>query len=311
MTERRHNPIDDAALGREALLRAAADGELSAARAAEAGADADGAARIAFERSLRDAVGRSMQGNGAPAELRARIEAALRAEPEALPIPMPEAPRGGSARRAGGVIGWLNANRSLAALLAIAVSLGLFMFWRQGQPTASERIAMDVMAQSLIKEGERFTAFGERFEKQVPYKGRAAAEGAMETVLGEAVPVYDLSSLHYQVAGLAPCSLSWPGQSGQLIYHADEGTGWLTLIMNRVPVAEAASPVPEKWVSVLRSGNEELPPVYLWRKGDVVFYLVAPDEWEGRRALKLFDAPGSLRRFDPDLAWAKSYSGGR
>lgn len=311
MSERHDNPIDAAALSRGSLLRAAADGELSSAKAAEVGADADSAARIAFEKSLRDAVGRSMKGDAAPAELRARIEAALRAEPDPLPIPLAEKPRAGSAGRRGGVIGWLNDNRSLAALLAVAISLGLFMLWRQGQPTASERIAMDVMAQSLIREGERFAAFGEKFEKQVPYKGRAAAEGAMETVLGAAVPVYDLSSLHYQVAGLASCSLSWPGQSGQLIYHADEGTGWLTLIMNHASAAEAASPVPEKWVSALRSGNPELPPVFLWRKGDVVFYLVAPTEWEGRRALKLFDAPGSVRRFDPDLAWTKGYSGGK
>ncbi|MBL0913100.1 MAG: hypothetical protein IBJ09_12070 [Bacteroidia bacterium] len=95
------------------------------------------------------------------------------------------------------------------------------------------------------------------------------------------------------------------------MYRSNEGPGWLTLVMNRFPAERTARPLSERVVSVL-SGAEGTgkPPVFIWRKGDVVFYLVAPSESEARRALGALGAPGAMRAFDPDRAWTKQYSGG-
>ena len=63
------------------LLRAAADDELTPEQQvtleAHFKANPHDQARVAFERSLRQAVSRSMQGQGAPADLAARVRAAL------------------------------------------------------------------------------------------------------------------------------------------------------------------------------------------------------------------------------------------
>lgn len=313
MHERRDNPIDEAALSADAALRAAADGELSAARAAGLGADPENAARIAFERSLREAVGRTMGGGGAaaPADLRAKIEAALRAERASEPVVVVGRTEPRREGAVAGFIGALRANAKIAALLALALTLGVVMVWRLNMPTASERLAMDLMAGAIQAEGERHVTFGQSFERYVPFKGEEAARTGMEQVLGAPVPVRDLSTLGYEVAGLAPCSLAWSGRSGQLLYRAKEGEGWLTLIMHNASREEEAKPLPENVVSVLRRDSEPgSSPVFIWREGDVVFYLVSPDEASGERALPALGAPRSMRAFDPEGAWSKRYSGG-
>lgn len=250
-----------------------------------------------------------MGGGGAPADLRAKIEAALRAERESEPIVVVGRPEPERAGAVAGVIGLLRANAKIAALLAIALTLGVVMVWRLGQPTASEVLSMDLMASALQDEGERHVAFGNSFERYVPFKGEAAARTGMEQVLGAPIPVRDLTALGYEVAGLGPCSMGWTGRSGQLVYRAKDGGGWLTLIMHNAPRDREANPLSESAVSVLRRSEPGFPPVFIWREGDVVFYLVSPDEAAGKRALPALGAPSSLKAFDPEGAWTKRYSG--
>lgn len=310
MSERHDNPIDEAALSAGAALRAAADGELSLARASDLGADFDRAARIAFERGLRAAVGRTMSGDGAPADLRGRIEAALRAERAGVAVVAVGRSAPERAGAVAGVIGALRANSKIAALLALALALGVYMMWRMTQPTAAERLAMDLMAGLVQAEGERHVAFGSSFERLVAFKGEDAARTGMEQVLGVPVAVRDLSALGYEVAGLGHCSMGWTGRSGQLLYRATDGDGWLTLIMHNAPREEEARSLPQNAVSVLRRTSEPgSSPVFIWREGDVVFYLVSPDEASAKRALPALGAPSSMRAFDPEGAWSKRYSG--
>lgn len=120
---------------RAAMIRAAADGELTQAEAESvAGADAGTDAAIAFERTLRDATGRAMSGIAAPEGLREKImalAASSRSEDDALADALDER---ASVTRSPGFWSGLSIRGRIVGTLAAALLLafvGVFS-WQLG-----------------------------------------------------------------------------------------------------------------------------------------------------------------------------------
>ncbi len=293
--ERRDNPIDESTLSVGAAVRLAADGELSPKREAELPADAR--ERIAFERTLRAAVGRSMTGDRAGAELRSQVAAAMRRE-------------AGEAPPAGGVLAVLRRNWSLAAMVLVAIGLGVIYAQRMNAPSPEERRALEFASLMLNDEATRYTEFGDAFERFVPYKGVEEIRTGMREVLGIDLAIRDLSAIDLEPVGLAPCSLPWTGTSGQLIYR-DEGSGrWATVIMNVVPPTVGEEDRLEAGVTHRIDPGTGDQPVYVWREGEVVFYYVASSEEHLPKALGLMGAPARVKAFDVSGGLGPAYPSG-
>lgn len=217
------------------LIRQQCDGELSAEQAAELlrhlqqHPEHEQAAKdmLAFERSLRERVGKAMgQPTAAPWELKNQIRAALRQDSAARP----QQADGSHRRRL-----WLNGfGAPRANIFAIAATLaliaGVVLFGIFG-PTINDipaRNTIDLVAEMATVAGhehDQFATDSELLQRKTAYRTLLKAETELSNSLGAPVHIADLSSLGYEFCGAGPCSLPVDVDSSHFIYRKTSPEG--------------------------------------------------------------------------------------
>lgn len=279
-----------------ARLRTAADGEASDSVTGE------DAARVSFERDLRDAVGRVMGADAAPAGLRDDLVRAMRDEASSdgglRLVGTPARPARPSLRPSW----WLAA----AAGIALVVSVVLFRPVTgpspvsPGRPQASPGEASRHFVRLVAFVSEQHdacAAFGEFFDAKITSRSREEARAAASELLGRIPRHLDLRSesivkAGYRFAGLGPCAVPGKGPSVHMLFRADpvvapgapivsvfvqEDTGDLPIDPGPAYAAPASIATPGGTLTV-------------WRDGGLVYYLVAPPiPLEARRAFNIPD----------------------
>jgi len=221
-------------------LRLYVDGELSPEEVAavEAAIAADPAleAAVRFERSLRNAVARSQQAQAAPADLTARVRAAIdsceEVEPADLkivetmadPAISPAAP---------GRNWWILRNPTRINYLAVAACLAIvgaaILFGIFGEPLvrqwqAGPEVSITTAIQQAIDDHNRCVYSA--LEQAARLTSNAPREIAtlMFERLGRAAPLFDLTDVGYVVAGAGPCPLPpTPQESIHIMYRRANG----------------------------------------------------------------------------------------
>lgn len=297
-------------VGGAEAIRAAADGE----RPPAAAPDDQTNLRIAFERDLREAVGRVMGDARAPAELRGRVMHALAAEdsaPEARGLRLvraedhPEIYKPAPTLR----LQWW-----LAAAAAVALMAALVWFAplkpsagpsnHQATTVAGIGTTFVQVAGYVTSEHGRCEGLGSWFEKKMTARTETEAAKAAIELLPRVPSVLELRSdalakAGYHFAGLGKCAVPGKGRSAHLLYKPDpaiapdapvvslfvkEDLGDMELPMNCCLTNKPCNP-------------DELAAcrciVTAWRKDGLIYLLVAPPvSPEIRRA---FDAPEQER----------------
>lgn len=286
-------------LSRGALLRAAADGELSDAQRAELDPTLTAAESRAIEaeRHLRHAVGKVMSQPAAPAGLRDRILAAAAvaegssaaAEADEIPAPIPMAP-------------WA---RGLAVAAAVAlVAGGAFMFMRDsagggvGGPGATGATG-DVQAAGIqLVELRQFVSREHSRCERDPSRARkfvvtelSEAPQRFRSIMGAEVSIEEIEKAGLQLRGAGECNVPGPGRSVHFLLKADlpECSAPLSLFVqqdpeNRLGLEEGAS------YELTRPGDDEpqdaeaahTVSIVAWRRDGFTYYLVAEPDACGR-----------------------------
>lgn len=275
------------------LLRAAADGELSPedrrALDARTGAErADDEARIAFEQSLRDAVGRALGGASAsPGDLdalQARIESAWARECA------PDRP----VRRIGG---WLIPVAAAAALLLTLTSF-LAVQWFGGMGPGPDGLGERWrLVSRLDGEHERCSVEGRAFESKMTTRSPERADEAIAGVLGPEARTPDLRDAGLAFVGLGRCTAAGFRKGVQIIYRPMEPglgpAGAVSVFVSRDD--GAANLLPGESIALVREASPETPPILVWRDGEdgLLYYLVTERDEPYDAARTALGAPAS------------------
>jgi anti-sigma factor RsiW len=274
------------------LLRLGADGELTPEQAAtlEAHLAANPAdrERLAFERSLRSACARQMQG-AAPAGLRDRIEAALRehaAEPEPVgavhvagripPNPVVRRRRGSLTNRV------LNA----AAVLVVA---GLAVLFLRASLSQDATVAQaEAVAGFLPAEHSACTIDPDRLTDQdLAVTDLSNVPAAFRPLLGASPSIPDIEALGYRFTGAGPCAVPG-GESVHLMFEA---------VSERRPPGCSLRPLS---LFIQRTDRFNMQPgqtyvvespddrmtIYAWTSDGLVYYLVADSKGQCSEVMK-------------------------
>lgn len=274
--------------GRGALLRAAADGELTDAQqqdlAASSTSAAEDAARMGFERELRAAVGRVMEEPaGAPSALRERVVAAMLSETNSAPGAM-----GARAHRLAIMGRWA------VALAVLGLAAGVMISgWQLVGPHPIE-VASDQtnrLVAFLRQEHQACAGDGATFDQKMTARTMddAVREAAaiFRVVPDAARPSAEaLARAGYHFAGLGRCAVPGDGPSAHLVFEPDRpGGGAISLFIQ----------VDTGTIYVPRGRASETPTVgiVVWKdeRLGLVFYLLAPDAAARRAAEALFHPP--------------------
>ncbi len=254
MTDSNHthdDRIDAERLTDAEILRAHADGEMSDELRDKlkglASRDSKLDDRVAYERSLRDAVSRVMGSTETPAGLRDSVLGAMRQEgasadeqsTERGPIPFPGAEK---PERHWSRPWWIG----VAAMVAIVLGASFFYpFGSSTQPTPGgtggpiaqdpldefegEQPSIQRVAEFVEQEGSRCAYLGDLAgDKKFVYRSAADAQAAAIKLLNRVPDVIDLpdgrlAALGYEFAGLGECHLPLgDGPSAHLIYRTSE-----------------------------------------------------------------------------------------
>lgn len=276
------------------LIRAYADGELSAADAAAFEArlanEPDLARRVAFERALRDRVS-SVLGDSpsAPDALRGRIAAALASDTDETSLPPAQTDViGGDTNR-----GFWSRSRvnvfAVAACLALvggAVLIGIFLpnIDQQQQRAAAAQLVQEAAAliateHNLCADNADRRAAKLRFDDV-----DAAALGIatyLETPDDDLVP--DLSALDLTFIGAGPCKVPGEHRSVHLMFkglangaNADSMLSiYLTADAGQFDGGADPMTIGEWYISDLRDAIGD--PVWRTTDGDLVWFICTPD----------------------------------
>jgi hypothetical protein len=290
----RHGQSDLAgvSLSRGALLRAAADGELSDAQRAELErtlTEAESGA-IETEAALRQAVGRAMAGPSAPQGLRDRIvvaaesggaELAVHADdPDEIPAPIPMAP-------------WMRPLAVAAALLLVIA--GGFMFMRDeggagGGPGAGgdgaggqqAGIQLVELRQFISREHTRCQRDPSRAARKFARAELSEIPERFRPLMGADVSIEEIVKAGLTLRGVGECHVPGPGSSIHLLLGADlpQCAATLSLFVQQDP---------RNRLELEEGVSYELTPqdpgagatgvsVVAWRRDGLTYYLVAdPD----------------------------------
>lgn len=209
--------------GQAAMLRAAADGELTPEQEqALCDQDASARARIDTERALRQAVSKTMGQVRAPASLRAKIERAMQGQsPLSFEQAEQRAPRGWQRPW------WLG----VAAGFALAAALVYFVSPLAapnatpgaGQFASRGQFSTVGLVDFLEDQHDSCANLGPFFQTKMPFQQRADAERAAIEMLDMVPDVLDLADgkladLGYDFAGLGACRIPGKGKSAHLLY---------------------------------------------------------------------------------------------
>lgn len=286
-----------------ALLRCAADGELTpsqqAALDAHLQAHPEDAARIRFERDLRQACARAMAGQDvtAPADLRARI-AALTARP-AAPVPQPAAEpevvvvagRIGPAR----LQRWASLAAAVLLLGAGAALLVRGGMLTRGAPGDTASAAV-VLTNFLSQEHKRCSAGREgSFAQRLRVTDLSRVPEAVQQVLGKPVSVESMAEADFQFIGAGSCRVPGAEKSVHLLFRRmcdGQPSG--------PPVSLFIEPdtgrlnLEEGVTYAVEEGGRDAPRVIAWTHDGLVYYLVTSCSVTCESARHRLDAPPSL-----------------
>lgn len=217
-----------------AVLRAAADAELTPEQLASLPAIDRREQRIAFERDLRDAVARSMRGseNAAPADLRRRIETMFDAEPPAdlsAPAEVVRTPMGDTRQRSF----WSRAS-GIGAVAAVLMLCATFVFFavRQNQtnavnPQDSTTLRASTLASFVHDEHQHCADDRDYADRKFKVHDLAGAVeiarehfGAVPTIIERGFESF--ASHGFEFGGLSRCAVPGKGKSVHMVFRAVE-----------------------------------------------------------------------------------------
>ena len=289
------NRLDVAGLNDAALIRAAADGELGARAELDRRAPDDAEARLAFESSLRDAIGRVLGASSAPASLRAKVIAMMhQAEfADAEPVSFVEAKAHHEAhiearethRRRMGV--GMRRGMAIAAVAALGAG-AVWMGWQNTQDTSGPAIGNNASLLSALsfvsREHDNRAVFDTTYRRTFTVNvdeavGIAERElGRMPGCLAKAIRGCKDSGMVF--AGLSSCSV--PGGSGavHVMYWSvpDESAVSLFIVSDAAGASEKDRPtsgLKGDTSYVCPKSLESGTPLQVWRRGGFTFYLAS------------------------------------
>lgn len=279
-----------------ALIRAAADGELTAperaaferVRAADPSIDA----RVEFERALRERVAGAMrEPAAAPASLRDSITGMFEREREIdreLGVETLAVQTRSRRFWASGPT-WLAVAASLALLTAVTVLMQTPV-GSTVAPMFGNAAAARLMNASdfIVAEHDKCSAFDQYFERKFDVRDSAQAPDAVVELLGQPPIRINLDEAGYEFTGVGGCHVPGPGASAHLIYKSSDGSRpTLSLFIQK---DTGASPRLETGVRY-RCRTTAGAPVLVWRDAGVIYYLFSPDDEARDSATRLFNAP--------------------
>ncbi len=248
---------------RTELLRAAADGELTAADAAALDAHLrahpEDRAVIDFERRLRREIAGAAEGH-ATDDLRARIEA-MRSADEPIPV------RPRRTRQA-----WL----ALAACLALALGAVYILAPRPAPHPAPGQVVAGAHRASLVSfmrsQHEDCETFAEILAQKFPVVLERAPE-ALGAILGAPPDMGELASSDVRYRGAAECAVPGRGRSVHIVLEAPSGE-LVSLFVQQDHDELELEPGVAYWF--LGDGVPHACRVLTWRRDGLVYFLVSP-----------------------------------
>ena len=290
MPEQSSNDLDPSSLTQGARLRAIADGELGAEHSA--GIE-DAEARIAFERALRDSVGRSMgaSSGAAPPQLRAQIQAIFVAgaadEPEVVRTAM------GDTRLPSFWTG-LGRFAAIAAVLTICATVVIFASRFGGSAANAGTLASAVEAQH------------ERCESDEAYtnnlvalaKTREEAESMAREHLGGVPPLIRDASASllkavedagFAFVGMAPCRVPGKGPSVQIIFRDVHSQNHIASLF--IQVDRGQWDLKEGRCARLKENLEDQETVFVWLNEGFLHILFVDSAADGKALRKALGTP--------------------
>lgn len=284
MSERRD---DSLSLG--ALLRAAADDELTPAQREALDAHLrehpEDGVRIAFERSLREGIGRVMGGIAAPEGLRSRIEREARATPEVVARPAFWRSRRGLALAA-----------SLVLISGLLVALAM-----PSSPIGPDARYRASLVRFLDGEHKRCWVDADWILDKFKVRERDALPGAMSKVFGRdvEVPVVrdgDGSGLIFEGAG--ECHVPGRGKSMHFGFRTDgtraeAGVAVSLFVQPNTTRLELEDGVTYRLTSE-HGVSRGVCSIYAWTRDGMIYFLVSDDAGACDLGLEALDAPTTL-----------------
>ncbi len=305
MNDTNLNSLPEQDLPTAAMLRCAADGELTlsqqAALEAHLAAHPGDAARIRFERDLRQACARAMAGQGAaaPAELRARIAGltAAPAAPAAAPQPAAEpevvvvAGRIGAAR----FQRWASLAAAVLLLGAGAALLVRGGMLTRGAPGDTASAAV-VLTNFLSQEHKRCSSGREgSFAQRLRVTDLSRVPEAVQQVLGKPVSVESMAEADFQFIGAGSCRVPGAEKSVHLLFRRmRDGQPAGPPVSLFIEPDTGRLNLEEGVTYAVEEGGRDIPRVIAWTHDGLVYYLVTSCSVTCESARHGLDAPQSL-----------------
>ena len=269
-----------------ALIRAAADGEISPADRERLEAELSEARvdeRVAFERALRESVREHMTGPAAPAGLRERITDAMAAATAVAAVDENETMH---SRSAGGVgdarltrdrrwwasplVATLGRWGAVAAVLAIAATL---IFNASRSTVTASPYSPEEASQLVSFIGRQHDAckdFNETWERKMKFQSPEAAQAAAAEILQIAPDAFHfrepLTRKGYEFAGLGRCAVPGGDHSVHLIYKRPSDGAAVSLFIQ----TNARTKLPSSCCLVDKC---QAPECAIWQDGPVRYYV--------------------------------------
>ena len=260
-----------------ARIRAAADGEFHQEEHASALKGVpDGEARLAFERSLREAVGRAMGGPGteAPAQLRARIEAAL-AEDGAERDAVVRSSLGDTRERSF----WAGVGRmaAVAAVLILCVSVVIVASRQFGSFSRGPTLHAGLLASFVQEQHDRCTLDAEYATRKLSALEPAEAVDLARAHIGGVPPLIAggfarIRQTGFTFAGMGRCAVPGEGPSVHVVFlGGTDGIEQMVSLFVQTDVNEWS--LAEARCATVRRGLERDQTMVAWRAGGFVYFL--------------------------------------
>lgn len=321
-TDDRSSQIDVRRLRDAALIRAAADGEEGAAAELRARGVSDAQARLAFESSLRDAVGRVLGHASAPSSLRARVIATMhQVEAEGAssntPMRFVEAKarhdahtdmRESHRRR-------MHPGLRRGVAIAAVAALGVGAVWMgtqggtgaQGPSLTANASFLDALS-FVREEHDGRAVFDAQYRNTFTVNvdeavGIAERElGSMPTCLAKAIRGCRDAGMVF--CGLSSCSV--PGGAGavHVMYWSVPDESAVSLFIVADPSGSTEQQCPTKSLKgetsyVCSVSREAGTPLQVWRRGGFTFYLAAGHAEPVPVVRTLMEAPSREEMLEP------------
>lgn len=267
--------LPDDAMSDGVLVRAGADGELSASQEARLRALVSSrpevGASLAFERSLRGAVGRAMGDVRAPAGLRERVMRAVEADgasAEGIERASEQTRQPGFWQRRT----WLSA---MAAVLVVALGIGLIaQAWSIGRGglDAGQSAYRQELVGFVAREHARTAGNEEARRSKFVLPEPVVAAQELTTVMHSsvAIPACDKGKLKFLGASL--CKVPGEGPSAHIMVEPEIGPTMSLFVRHHggeLPMREGST-----YVVDTKACGQGGTRVFAWVEGDLAYFLV-------------------------------------